>query len=52
MYHPFYTSAEKGFDEGGTFLRMGCIRTRGSVHPLVRKRGCVRNSFWRFLCLS
>ena len=22
------------------------------VHPLVRKRGCVRNSFWRFLCLT
>ena len=27
MYHPFYTSAEKGFDEGGTFRSLGHIRT-------------------------
>ena len=27
MYHPFYTSAEKSFDEGGTFRSLGHIRT-------------------------
>lgn len=48
VYHPFYTSAEKSFDEGGTFLRMGCIRTRGSVHPLVRKRGAYEIVFGGF----
>ena len=27
VYHPFYTSAEKGFDEGETFRSLGHIRT-------------------------